>query len=302
MVTSDFDPVRHAAGASQRASRGQSRRFDELAAKDVVAALLDAEARVLPAVRAAGEDVARGADLLADRWRAGGRWIFVGAGTSGRIAWSQAAELPGTFGLPRERVVARIAGGLEATDDDEDDLASAASDVAALAFARTDVLVAVAASGSTPYTLAVASAARAAGAAVIAAVTVRDSPLAALADIAIETVVGAEALRGSSRLGAGTAQKLTLDALTTAAGARIGRVHGELMIDVVGANAKLRDRSAAIVAEIAECDIVDARDALARCDGSARAAVLVLVRGLDPAQAAALAARHETLRAALSAE
>ena len=276
--------------------------FDELPAKDVVAALLDAEERVLPAVRAAGEDVARAADLLAERWRAGGRWVFVGAGTSGRIAWSQAAELPGTFGLPRDRILSRVAGGLDATDDDEDDLASAATDVAGLALTRTDVLVAVAASGGTPYTLAVASAARAVGAAVVAVVTARDSPLAALADVSIETVIGAEALRGSSRLGAGTAQKVTLDALTTSAAARLGRVHGDLMVDVVGANAKLRERSAGIVAEIASCDLDLARDALARCDGNARAAVLVIVRGLEPEQAVALAARHETLRAALSDE
>lgn len=273
--------------------------FDRASALEVVDAVLAAETRVLPAVRAAAAAIAAAADLIADRWRARGRLVFVGAGTSGRIAWGQAAELPGTFGLARERVLARVAGGLDSTDDDEDDLAHAERDLAALRLKPDDVVVAVAASGSTPYTLAMADAARVAGAGVVAVVTVRDSPLAAVAAIAVEAVVGAEALRDSTRLGAGTAQKLALDALTTTVGARLGHVHDDLMVDVVGANAKLRERSAGIVADIAGCDRPTARATLAACGGNARAAVLVIQRGLDPAAAAARAAQQATLRAAL---
>jgi N-acetylmuramic acid 6-phosphate etherase len=157
----------------------------------------------------------------------------------------------------------------------------------------------VAASGSTPYTLAAARRAAEHGASVISVTTITGSPLAALADVAIEVVVGPEVLRGSTRLGAGTAQKLTLDALTTAAMVRLGRVHGNVMVDVVPANLKLRERSAGLVAEITGRDVAKAREALARCEWNARAAVLHLVAGLSPEQAARRAGEHTSLRDAL---
>jgi N-acetylmuramic acid 6-phosphate etherase len=169
-----------------------------------------------------------------------------------------------------------------------------------VALEATDVVIAVAASGSTPYTLEIAAAARAAGAAVIAVTTTAPSPLAANADVAVEVEVGAEVLRGSSRLTAGTAQKIVLNAISTAAMARLGHVHGDLMIDVEPANAKLRDRAAAVVADIAESSADQARGALERCGDNARAAVVHLVSGLAPADAAAVAARHPRLRDALA--
>ena len=272
--------------------------LDLLPAADVARLVLDAERRVVPAVTRALPEIVRAAELLAAAWAQGGRWVFAGAGTSGRIAWSQAAELPGTFGLDRTRVLARVAGGVGGVDADEDDPAAAAADIGGLALATRDVVVAVAASGSTPYTLAVAEAARSAGAVVVAVVTRAGSPLAGVTTVAVEAVVGEEVLRGSTRLGAGTAQKLALDALTTTAAACLGRVHGDLMLDVEPANAKLRERAAGIVADIAGVRLDAARAALAEC-GSARAAVLSLVHGLPPADAAALAERHRTLRAAL---
>jgi N-acetylmuramic acid 6-phosphate etherase len=263
--------------------------------------VLDAERRVLPAVRAVAQPLARAADLLAGRWRAGGRWVFAGAGTSGRLAWSQAAELPGTFGLARDRVRAAVAGGPDSVDDDEDDLAAAAADQAGLALAAADVVVAVAASGGTPYTVAWADAARRAGAAVVALTARPGSTLAERADVAVEVEVGEEVLRGSTRLGAGTAQKLALDALTTAAAARLGRVHDDLMVDVVPANAKLRDRAVGIVATIAEVEPAIAAGVLADCAGDTRAAVLVAVGDLAPDEAHRLAAAHPRLRDALAA-
>lgn len=279
-----------------------SHELDALPTAQVVALLLAGEQRVLPAVDAAASHVVRAAELLAERYAADGRWLFAGAGTSGRIAWAQAAELPGTFGLPRERVVARIAGGAESTDDAEDDLAGAAGDLAALRPGPRDVLVAVAASGSTPYTLHLARAARAAGAAVVGVSTIAGAPLGRLADVAVEAVVGPEVLRDSTRLGAGTAQKIVLDTLTTAAAARLGRVHDDRMIDVVGANAKLRDRVAGIVADIAGCPPDQALRAVQDCGGNARAAVLLLVRDLSAADAVRAAAARPTLRAALAAQ
>ena len=273
--------------------------LDLLPAADIVELLLDAESRVVPAVRAVAGSIAAGAELIAARLATGGRLLFAGAGTSGRIAAAEAAELPGTFGLDRRRIGCRVAGGSDSTDDDEDDLAGAHRDIADLDITAADVLVAVAASGATPYTLALAAAARQVGAAVIAVVAVPGSPLADLADITIAPDLGPEVLRGSSRLTAGTAQKIALNALTTSAMARWGRVHGDLMVDVVPANTKLRRRAAGIVAEIAAVDQAEAEEALRRCAGDARAAVLVLVAGLDPGAARRRAAAHRTLREAL---
>ncbi|HEU5265487.1 MAG TPA: N-acetylmuramic acid 6-phosphate etherase [Jatrophihabitans sp.] len=274
--------------------------LDLLPTEQIVALLLDAERRVVPAAEAAGSRIAAAAELLAARLAAGGRVVFAGAGTSGRIAVAEAAELPGTFGLDRSAVHSRVAGGAASRDVDEDDLSHARHDLDELALTAADVLVAVAASGSTPYTLEVAQAARAVGCAVIAVTNMPGSRLAALADVAIEIDVGPEVLRGSTRLSAGTAQKVALNALTTAAMVRLGRVHGDLMIDVEPANAKLRERAAAIVAEIAGCDQSTAATALSACSGSARAAVLHVVLQLDPAAALARAARFASLREALA--
>lgn len=279
--------------------------LDQLSAQGVAERLFDAEARVVPVVRAAAPRVADAAELIASRLAEGGRLVLIGAGTSGRLAVLQAAELPGTFGLDRDRVVARTAGGgpggLTGTDGDEDDVDAGRRDLAETGFGHADVLIAVAASGRTPYTLAAVELARERGGAVVSVTTVTPSPLAAAADVAIEAPVGPEALRGSTRLTAGTAQKLVLDAVTTAAMVRFGRVHGDVMIDVVPANAKLRRRSAGLVAEIVGCEPAEALGVLDECDGNARAAVLRLAVGLTPAEAAALAAGHRTLRAALAA-
>lgn len=273
--------------------------LDLLPTVAVVDLLLSGEQRVVPAVRAQAAQVAAAADLVAERMRSGGRLVLVGAGTSGRLAMAEAAELPGTFGLSREQVQGRIAGGAAGQDLDEDDLSGAEADLADLALTAADVVVAVAASGRTPYTLAIASAAAAAGAAVVAVVTTTDTPLAGLADLAVEVEIGPEVLRGSTRLTAGTAQKVVLNALTTAAMVRFGRVHGDLMVDVEAANIKLRQRSAGIVAEIAGCSTDRAAEALDRCAGNARAAVVHLVLGLTPPEAVAHAGRFITLRESL---
>jgi N-acetylmuramic acid 6-phosphate etherase len=279
-------------------------RLDLLDTEAVVELLLCAEERVVPAVRASATTIAEGAVLLGDCIRDGGRVVLIGAGTSGRLAVCEAAELPGTFGLAPQRCVGIMAGGdhsLAGTDYDEDDVEAGARAVAAEGLSAGDVVVAVAASGRTPYAVAAAETARAAGATVIAVVAAAGSPLAALANVAIEVPTGEEVLRGSTRLTAGTAQKIVLNALTTSAMARAGRVHGDLMIDVVAANAKLRKRSVAIVAEIAGCPAEAAYEALTACAWNGRAAVLQLVAGLSPALATESAAAHHSLREALVA-
>ena len=277
--------------------------LDTLDSAGVVERLLDAEERVVPAVRAARPQIGAAADLIARQVRCGGRIAFVGAGTSGRLALCEAAELPGTFGLDPSTVLVRVAGAggraLVGTDWDEDDVTIASADYAEMELRTQDVMVAVAASGSTPYTLVMARLAAQAGVALVAIVNTLDSPLAALATIPIEVPIGPETLQNSTRLTAGTSQKLILNALTTAAMVALGHVHGDLMIDVVPANAKLRERVIGVVAEIAEEPVDIARAALERCDWNARAAVLHLTAGLRPSQAAAHAARHPTLRAAM---
>jgi N-acetylmuramic acid 6-phosphate etherase len=275
--------------------------LDLLSSAGVVGLLLDAEARVVPAVRAQLGQVADAADLIAARLARGGRLLFAGAGTSGRLAVAEAAELPGTFGIDRDRVLARTAGGVGATDRCEDDLGLAEQDLAAFAITAPDALVTVAASGRTPYTLAVARSARQAGALVVVVVNAIGTPLAALADVAVEVEVGPEVLRDSTRMSAGTAQKVVLDALTTAAMVRLGRVHGDLMVDLAAANAKLRERAVGIVAEIAGCAPEVADRALRDCAGNARAAVLAVVLGAPAEDALRRAAEHRTLREALRA-
>jgi N-acetylmuramic acid 6-phosphate etherase len=275
--------------------------LDALPSAAVIELLLDAEARVVPAVRGAAPELAKASDVLHAAIVAGGRLIFAGAGTSGRLAAAEAAELPGTFGIDAARCIPHIAGAESPAIDDaaEDDAEGGAAGIRVLDPQPADVVIAVAASGRTPFTLAAAREARDAGVPVIAVVNAPGTPLAALATAPVEIVVGDEVLRGSTRLTAGTAQKIALNTLTTAAMARAGRVHGALMIDMVAANAKLRDRAAGIVAEIAGCSALDARAALTGCDNNARAAVLHLVTGLAPADAIARAAAHDSLRAAL---
>ena len=278
---------------------GKHPQLHRLAPDQIVGLLLEGEQRVVPAVRAATDQIVAAARLIADRLRAGGRLAFVGAGTSGRVAFAEAAELPGTFGLDDGRVVAIIAGGAEGTDGHEDDVDLAECDLAHLAPTTGDVVVAVAASGTTPYTIELARGAASQGADVVAVVNTSASPLAQVAKLAIEVPVGPEVLRGSTRLSAGTAQKVALNALTTTAMTLLGRVHGDVMVDVVPANAKLRERAVGIAAEIAGTSLLDARKALTACDWNTRAAILHLIAGLTPAEARRRAAAHATLQAAL---
>jgi N-acetylmuramic acid 6-phosphate etherase len=276
--------------------------LDLLGPAELVDRLVSAQEHVTGVVRAASGELAEAAELIGTAFLAGGRIHLLGAGTSGRLAAMEAAELPGTFGIPADRVVARVAGAAAdrpaGTDAAEDDEQLGRADVAALGTTAGDVLVAVAASGTTPYTLAAAEAARAAGATVVAVVNVEGSPLAALAHVAVELPTGREVVVGSTRLAAGTAQKLALNTLTTAAMIRTGRVHDRFMVDVVPANAKLVRRVAALVADA--CGVSDdvATAALGRCASNPRVAIVHLLTGLPPDEAAARSAAHRTVREA----
>jgi N-acetylmuramic acid 6-phosphate etherase len=278
--------------------------LDELSTAEVVSAVIAGQAGVAEAVQAAQPQIAAATELLVEAFDRGGRWLLLGAGTSGRLAVMEAAEVPGTYGIDEDRIQARVAGGgpehLIGTDAAEDDTDLARRNVAELAVIDSDVVVAVAASGTTPYTCAVAEDARRRGAGVVTVTTVLGSPLAALADVAVEVAVGDEVVAGSTRLAAGTAQKLVLNTLTTAAMVRLGRVHEHFMVDVMAANDKLRHRISDVVATTTGSSPEQAWAALERCGWNARAAIVHLVTGIDPDAAARRCAAHRTVRAALA--
>jgi N-acetylmuramic acid 6-phosphate etherase len=277
--------------------------LDLLAPQDLVEAVIAGQEHVVAVVRAAAAELARATEVVATAFLEGGRILLLGAGTSGRLAAMEAAELPGTYGIGADRVLARVAGATALRpaggDEAEDDAELGRCDVEELAAGPRDVVVAVAASGTTPYTVAAAEAARAAGATVIAVVNAERTPLAACADIAVELPTGPEVVIGSTRLAAGSAQKLALNTLTTAAMIRAGRVHDRFMVDVVPANEKLVRRVADLVAEACGVDEQTAVDALDRCEANPRVAIVHLLTGLPPQEAALRAAAHRTVREAV---
>ncbi|HMO57779.1 MAG TPA: N-acetylmuramic acid 6-phosphate etherase [Roseiflexaceae bacterium] len=279
--------------------------LDQLDAAAIIARIAAADALVPAAVAAEAESIAALAECAAKRIAGGGRLIYVGAGTSGRLGALDAAECPPTFGVPPGVVVALIAGGSDAlrvaVEAAEDDAAQGAADLTACAVGPDDVVLGIAASGTTPYVLGALAAARAAGAVVAALTCVPRSPLAEAATIAIVPDVGPEVVRGSTRLKAGTAQKLVLNMLSTTVFVLLGRVYADLMIDVQPTNEKLRRRAAAIVAQIAGIDEQRAAELLHQSDLRIRPAVLMAVYGYDRAAAEqALAAAGGDLRRALA--
>jgi len=253
--------------------------------------LLNAEDRVVPdAVRAAREDIAIAMTLVADAFADGGRLLYVGAGTSGRLGVLDASECPPTFGTPPELVVGIIAGGASALtrsqEGAEDDTAAGAAAIAAANVSDRDVVVGIAASGTTPYVRGALTAARGHGAATVL-VTCAEAPadLAAACDRIIALRVGPEAITGSTRLKAGTATKLVLNTLTTGAMVLLGKTYGNLMVDLRTLSAKLTDRSERIVMEVCGVDRPRAREALAAAGGRAKAAIVMVRRGVEASEA-----------------
>lgn len=270
---------------------------------EVLQALWEAQAAALAAVPPALPAIESCCDAALPRLVAGGRIAYAGAGTSARVAAQDGAELAPTFGFPAERIVLLIAGGPDALrtsiENAEDDTAAASAAVADAAIGRADVLLAVAASGTTPFTVATAQAARARGALVAGIAAVADSALLRASDHPILVATGAEPVAGSTRLKAGTAQKIVLNLISTLLMVRLGHVHDGMMVDMQPRNAKLRRRALAMVLRIAGGDPADAQLALDACDGNVKRAVLRL-RGLDAAATEAALARHGgLLRAAL---
>jgi N-acetylmuramic acid 6-phosphate etherase len=261
--------------------------------------LIEAQRRAVDAVLEASPAIASAADLIVDALRAGGRVVVVGAGTSGRLAVLDASELPPTFGFPPERYAGRIAGGDAAlrrsAEGAEDDAVAGAAAVADLA--PGDVAIGVSASGSAAFVRAALAAARMRGARAVALVNVAGSPLAADADITIEALTGAEPIAGSTRLCAGTAQKIALNALSTAAMIALGKTYRNRMVDVAASNAKLRARAERLVRDL--CGEVDAPALLAAAGGRVKTAVVMARCGVDAAAAERLLAGAQGRLAAI---
>lgn len=242
------------------------------------------------------EDAAAG---IAERLERGGRLAYAGAGTSGRLALQDAAELPPTFGF--DRTIVLLAGGAQAgaqaKEGAEDDREEARREVDAAELGRDDALVGIAASGETPYTLAAVERARERGAYTVGIANVEGASLLRVAQVGVLLDTGPEVLAGSTRLGAGTAQKGALNALSTAVLVRLGGAYRNLMVGMRPVNDKLRRRARRIVAEATDADDATVADALARCDDRIRDAIVVIRTGMSPQAArAALAAAGERVR------
>ena len=256
------------------------------------ARLMNAEDHRVPeAVAAALPAVASAVARIAEALGRGGRLLYVGAGTSGRIAALDAAECPPTFGTDPETVQAVLAGGpramVEAVEGAEDDAAAGAREIDVRAVSAADVVVGIAASGETPFTIAAVRRARERGAWTAGIACNTGSSLEAACDLAIVPVVGPEVVGGSTRLKAGTAQKLVVNMLSTLAMVRLGKVYGNLMIDLRATNAKLRRRAVRIVAAAASAGEDQADAALGRAGGRVPVAIVMLRLGVDAGAAAA---------------
>jgi N-acetylmuramic acid 6-phosphate etherase len=248
--------------------------------------LMNAEDASVPrAVGAAAAEIAAAIDAVVERLAAGGRLVYVGAGSSGRIAALDADECEATFSTAPGQVVALVAGsGLDSAEEREaaeDDGDAGRRAVEELGVSESDAVVAVSASGRTPYVLGALEAAAAAGALTVAVVAVRDSQLARGAEHELAVVVGPEFVAGSTRLKAGTAQKLVLNTISTVAMIRLGKTYGDLMVDVRASNEKLAARARRIVRLAAGVSDDEAEEALAAADGSAKVAVVALIADID---------------------
>jgi N-acetylmuramic acid 6-phosphate etherase len=267
--------------------------------------LMNAEDETVPAaVGAEAHAIAAAVDAISDRLRRGGRLIYVGAGSSGRIAALDASECETTFSTPQGKVVTLLAGGVESPPAEqeaaEDDRDAGAVDVAALEVSSDDAVVAVSASGRTPYVLGAIEAASEAEALTVCIVSVRDSELAGLVDHEVAVVVGPEFMAGSTRLKAGTAQKLVLNTLSTVSMIRLGKTFGNLMVDVNATNEKLRARVRRIVRTATGASPEQVDEALAAADGEAKVAIVSLLARIDAAQARArLDEAGQSIRVAL---
>ena len=269
-----------------------SMQLDSLSAQELVALINREDQQVALAVEKCLPQIASAVEKIVTAFERGGRLVYVGAGTSGRLGVLDASECPPTYGVKPEMVVGLIAGGDHALrhpiEGAEDNVQQGQADLKEIDFSARDVLVGIAASGRTPYVLGALNYAKQLGATTVSIASNPKSKMAEVADIAIETVVGPEVLTGSSRMKSGTAQKLVLNMLTTASMVLIGKCYQNLMVDVQASNEKLKARALKIVMEATECGNEAAANVLAKANGQVKLAILMQLSGLDALEAQSL--------------
>jgi N-acetylmuramic acid 6-phosphate etherase len=259
--------------------------LDEQPPATVLGFLVDAQVEAAKTVRDAIGQIEHAAAIVAETLAGGGRLAYAAAGSSGLMALADALELPGTYGIPRQRIVILFAGGAAALHDmagaPEDDAAGAAREVADAGLGKGDCLIAVSASGSTPYAMGALEEAARRGAKTIAIANNAGSPLLERAEAPILLATPPEIIAGSTRMGAGTAQKIALNMLSTLAAIHLGHVHDGYMVNLFADNIKLRGRAARIVAAVAGCDDKTAAQALEKTDGEVKPAILLAAGAAD---------------------
>lgn len=279
--------------------------IDALAPESILLLLAEAQIEAAGAVRAAIPEIAEAADRIASSLAAGGRLVYAAAGSSGLMALADALELPGTFGIPRERVFILLAGGREAlinlAGGPEDDAGQAELDVASTGLAKGDCLIALSASGSTPYAIGALEEARRRGASTIAFANNAGAPMFDIAETSVLLATPPEVVAGSTRMGAGTAQKVALNMMSTLVAIHLGHVHDGYMVNLHADNIKLHERAARIVSAISGCDMPAAKTLLERSGGSVKVAILLASGAASPEAANQLLdGAGQKLRSALS--
>ena len=274
-----------------------SMHVDSLSALEIVQLMNEEDKQVPLAIEKCLPQIAQAVECIVSAFQQGGRLVYIGAGTSGRLGVLDASECPPTFGVSPEMVKGIIAGGERALrhpiEGAEDSKAQAVVDLQTIQFSSKDVLVGIAASGRTPYVIGALEYAKSLGSVTVSIASNPNSAMANIVDIAIDTVVGPEVLTGSSRLKSGTAQKLVLNILTTASMILMGKCYQNLMVDVQASNEKLKARAIRIVMQATDCDKALAEETLKQADQNAKLAVMMILSGLDRAQAEALLEKHQ---------
>ena len=274
-----------------------SMHVDSLSALEIVQLMNEEDKQVPLAIEKCLPQIAQAAECIVAAFQQGGRLVYIGAGTSGRLGVLDASECPPTFGVSPEMVKGIIAGGERALrhpiEGAEDSKAQAVVDLQTIQFSSKDVLVGIAASGRTPYVIGALEYAKSLGSVTVSIASNPNSAMANIVDIAIDTVVGPEVLTGSSRLKSGTAQKLVLNMLTTASMILMGKCYQNLMVDVQASNEKLKARAIRIVMQATDCDKALAEETLKQADQNAKLAIMMILSGLDRAQAEALLEKHQ---------
>ncbi len=277
-------------GLATEKRNAASENIDEFSTIDVVRLINDEDKKVADAITPILPNIAKAVDIIAAGIASGGRLIYCGAGTSGRLGVLDAAECPPTFGVSQGLVTGIIAGGraamFEAQEGAEDSPELGATDLKKLSLTEKDIVVGIAASGRTPYVIGALSYARSLKSKTIAVSCSPDSPISRIADIALTAVTGPEIITGSTRMKAGTAEKMILNMLSTGTMIKLGKTYGNLMVDLKATNKKLVARAKNIVMSATGCTMDESIDALAKSNGSAKKAIFIILTGTDADKAA----------------